>query len=135
MKLEPENTGSFQTVNAFSESAITISGATFRKSLIVMPDMKPISWQINSFDELTLEGLAELGQYNPDIIILGTGQQNHHLHPDWSFSLLEKGILIECMNNRAACGAYNLILAEKRQVLLALIMEEIKSKKRVTLLP
>ncbi len=127
MKLEPENTGTFQTVSAVSENTVTINGTTFSQSLIVMPDMTPSPWPVHSFDELTVDSLIKLGQYHPDIIILGTGRQSRHLNPEWTFSLLEKGLLIECMNNRAACGAYNLIVAENRQALLVLIMEEIKS--------
>ncbi len=136
MKIEPENTGASQTVSAVTDETITINGTGYTHSLIVMPDMKPFSWPIRSFDELTLPDLMELGQYKPDIIVLGTGRQTRILRQEETFSLLEKGILIECMNNRAACGAYNLIVAENRHALLALIMEdteEIKQEKKVTL--
>lgn len=126
MKLEPENTGTSQTVTAVTDEAVTVNGVPFTHSLTVMPDMKPTPWPIRSFDELTLKDLMDLGQYRPDIVILGTGLQTRFLNQDQAFSLLEKGILIECMNNRAACGAYNLIVAENRNALLALIMEEIK---------
>lgn len=124
MKLDPDNTGTSRTVSAFSGDTVTIGGQDYMYSLIVMPDMPPAHWPIRSFDELTLQNLIELGQYRPDIIILGTGQQPRFLRQEQTLLLLEKGILIECMNNRAACGAYNLILAENRNAMLALIMEE-----------
>ncbi len=136
MNIEPENTGPFQTVTAVSDETITINGTDYMRSLIVMPDMKPLSWPIRSFDELTLPDLIELGQYKPDIIVLGTGRKTRFLRQEETLLLLDKGILIECMNNRSACGAYNLIVAEKRHALLALIMddmEEIKEEKKVTL--
>ena len=136
MNIEPEKTGASHIVTAVSDDAITINGTDYRHSLIVMPDMKPVLWPIHSFDELTLATLTGLGQYKPDIIVLGTGRQTRFLRQEETFSLLEKGILIECMNNRAACGAYNLIVGEGRHALLALIMddmEEIKQEKKVTL--
>ncbi len=136
MNIEPENTGNAQIVTAVSDKTITINGTDYTHSLIVMPDRKPVFWPIHSFDELTLPVLIELGQYRPDIIILGTGRQTRFLRQEETFSLLEKGILIECMNNRSACGAYNLIVAEDRHALLALVMEdmeEIKQEKKVTL--
>ena len=138
MNIEPENTGASQTVTAVSDEAITINGTDYTHSLIVMSDMKPVLWPIHSFDKLTLSDLVELGQYHPDIIVLGTGRQTRFLRQEETFSLLEKGILIECMNNRSACGAYNLIVAEDRRALLALIMEdmeEINQEKKVTLSP
>lgn len=136
MNIKPENTGNSQIVTAVRDDAITINGIDYTHSLIVMPDLKPVSWPIHSFDELTLANLIELGQYRPDIIVLGTGRQTRFLSQEETLSLLEKGILVECMNNRAACGAYNLIVAEDRYALLALIMEEmeeIKQEKKVTL--
>lgn len=126
MKLEPENTGSSRIVTAIDDSTVTISGAVHTHSLIVMPDMDPVLWPIHSFDELTLQNLIELGEYRPDIVVLGTGRKTRFLRQEQTFSLLEKGILIESIDNRAACGAYNLMAGEGRHALLALIMEEIK---------
>lgn len=108
MNIEPENTGASQTVTAVTDETITINGTGYTHSLIVMPDMLPVLWPIHSFDELTLPDLIELEQYKPDIIVLGTGRKTRFLRQEETFLLLEKGILIECMNNRAACGAYNL---------------------------
>lgn len=130
MNIEPENTGASQTVTAVTDETITINGTGYTHSLIVMPDILPVSWPVHSFDELTLPDLIELGQYKPDIIVLGTGRQTRFLRQEETFSLLEKGILIECMNNRAACGAYNLIVSEDRHALLALIMEEMEEIKQ-----
>lgn len=101
MNIEPENTGASQTVTAVTDETITINGTGYTHSLIVMPDMLPVLWPIHSFDELTLPDLIELEQYKPDIIVLGTGRKTRFLRQEETFLLLEKGILIECMNNRA----------------------------------
>ena len=133
MDIQPENTGSRQTVTACQNDEITVGNTVYRGSLIVMPDMKPLPWPVKSFRELTLEDLIALKEFRPDIVLLGTGRQTGRLPESWIFSLLDHGILIECMNSRAACGTYNLMLSEERNALLAVLMEEINGEKTVTL--
>ena len=125
MNIEPENTGPKQTVTEISDQSVTIGGTGYTKSLIVMPDMKPVGWAIQTFDRLTLDDLVSLKQYRPGIILLGTGSQTKRLPQEWIFALLENGILVDSMNNKAACGTYNLTVAEDRNPLLALIFENV----------
>lgn len=125
MNIEPENTGSRQTVSSYRDHEIVISGTVYHDSLIVTPENKPEPWHIGSFGELTVSDLIALKKYRPDIVLLGTGRQMHSIPAEWVFTLLEHGIIIECMNNQAACGTYNLMLAEERNAVLAIMMEEI----------
>ena len=125
MNIEPGQTTSQGNISAYDGNQIVIAGQSYRHSLIAMPGMIPARWPITSFDKLTLDDLTALKTLRPDIVILGTGQQTRQLPADWIFTLLEHGIIIECMNNRAACGTCNILLAEERNVLLALIMDEI----------
>lgn len=126
MDIQPENAGSLKTVTACHDNGITLNGTDYRGSLIVMPGMRPLPWHVQSFRELTLDDLLALRTYHPDIVLLGTGNETRRLPEGWIFSLLDNGIVIECMNDRAACGTYNMLLAEERNALLALVMEEIK---------
>lgn len=125
MNIEPENTGNRQTVSSCRDQEITVSGTLYHNSLIVTPGKKPEPWHIRSFENLTVDDLIALKKYRPDIVLLGTGLHMHNLPTDWVFTLLNHGIVIECMNNRAACGTYNLLLTEDRHAVLAIIMEEI----------
>lgn len=124
MNIEPEHTGNRQTVFSYQDHEIVIGDTVYRDSLIVAPEMKPESWGIHSFADLTANDLIALKTYRPDIVLLGTGQHMHRIPSDWVFALLNQGIIIECMNNRAACGTYNLMLAEERNAVLAIIMEK-----------
>ena len=125
MKIEPEQTALHQGISAYDDHQIVIAGRAYRHSLIAMPGMQPVRWPVTSFDTLTIDDLVALKTWRPDIVVLGTGQHTRQLPQDWIFTLLEHGIIIECMNNRSACGTCNIMLAEERNVLLALVMEEI----------
>ena len=125
MNIEPEQTALRQGISAYDDHQIVIADRTYRHSLIAIPGMTPVYWPVTSFDTLTINDLVALKTWQPDIVILGTGKQTRQLPLDWIFTLLEHGIIIECMNNRSACGTCNLLLAEERKVLLALVMDEI----------
>lgn len=124
MKIEPENTDATQTITAIDDRSVTIGGIDYTDSLIVMPGMKPVGWTVKTFSGLTLDDLVDLKQYCPGIVLLGTGSRTKRLPENWIFSLLKNGILIDSMNNKAACGTYNLTVAEDRNPLLALLMDE-----------
>ncbi|EEO27293.1 Mth938-like domain-containing protein [Oxalobacter paraformigenes] len=126
MDIQPENADNLQTVTACRANGITLDQTDYHGSLIVMPGTTPLPWHVKSFRELVLDDLLALTAYQPDIVLLGTGNETRRLPEDWIFSLLDNGIVIECMNGRAACGTYNMLLAEGRNALLALVMEEIK---------
>lgn len=125
MNIEPEQTALRQGISAYDDHQIVIAGHAYHHSLIAMPGMTPVRWPVKSFDTLTIDDLVALKTWRPDIVVLGTGQHTRQLPQDWIFTLLEHGLIIECMNNRAACGTCNLLLAEERKVLLALVMDEI----------
>lgn len=124
--MHPENPDSRRLVTACRDDEIVIDGVSYTSSLIVAPDRKPEAWPVRAFSALTLDDLSDLGRFRPDVIVLGTGHKTEQLLENWIFSLLNQGILIECMHNRAACGTYNLIVGEERNALLAVILEEIK---------
>ncbi len=126
MPIHPENADSSRIVTACRDNEIVIDGVTYTSSLIVTPDSYPAAWPVQTFSSLKLDDLTDLGRFRPDVILLGTGRETKQLPESWVFSLLNQGLLIECMHNRAACGTYNLIVSEERNALLALILEEIK---------
>lgn len=128
MEIQPENSTRQQTVSAYRDGEIIIGNTAFTSSLILSPEMPPRSWHITSFKHLRADDLVALKKYHPDIILLGTGSLTRHIPSKWVFSLLENSILIECMNNRMACGTYNMMLAEERNPLLAIIMEEVNHR-------
>lgn len=123
MKLHATLTQQYQTVTAYDESGVEINLSRYRNSLVVMPEMPPFDWPVNSFDALTTENIAEINAAAPDVVILGTGKRQRFIHPKLVTSLTARRVGIECMDNQAACRTYNILMAEGRKVALALIFE------------
>ncbi len=127
MNIQPENTDHPSLITSCQDNAIVMNGTLYQGNLILLPDIKPKPWHTKSFEQLTMDDLIALKKYTPDIVLLGTGLQTKQLPNHWIFSLLHHGLIIECMNNRVACGTYNWMLTEERRVLLAIIMEKINA--------
>ena len=57
----------------------------------------------------------------PEVILLGTGNRLQFPHPRLTQPLQQAGIGLEAMDTVAACRTYNILMAEGRQVLAALL--------------
>lgn len=123
MKLHSTDTRQYQTITAYDESGVEINAIYFRHSLVVMPEIAPQAWPVSSFEELASEHFDAINAATPDVVILGTGQRQRFIHPRLIASLAARRVGVECMDNKAACRTYNILMAEGRRVALALIIE------------
>jgi uncharacterized protein len=122
MKLHATSTQQYQTVTGYEESWIEINAVRFDRSFLVMPELAPVYWPVTSFATLGNADFSPIEALAPDVVILGTGARQQFVHPRLLASLTSRRIGVECMDNRAACRTYNILMAEGRKVALALIL-------------
>jgi uncharacterized protein len=123
MKLHHTNTQQYKTVTGYDDTGVEINAVRFSHSLLVLPEVAPVVWPVASFDALTPENFAQIEATDPDVVILGTGLLQRFVHPRLTASLRARRVGIECMDNKAACRTYNILMVEGRKVVLALIMD------------
>ncbi len=123
MKLHASTTRQYQTVTGYDDSGVEINAERFAFSLIVMPETPPRAWDVPRFDALTAEHFEQIEADRPDVVILGTGERQRFVHPRLIASLSARHIGVECMDSKAACRTYNVLMGEGRKVTLALIIE------------
>lgn len=80
-------------------------------------------WNCNNFASLTAQHFAELAELNAELIIFGSGDKLRFVHPSWLQALMQKRIGFETMDTHAACRTYNVLAAEGRNVIAALLLE------------
>ena len=124
MKLTPTVTQQYQTVTAYDDAGVEINAVRFSHSLIVLPEVAPAAWPVESFEALTAAHFAQIEAIVPDVVILGTGRRQRFVHPKLTMALNARRIGVDCMDNHAACRTYNILMTEGRKVALALIFEE-----------
>jgi uncharacterized protein len=123
MKLHSSPTKQYQTVTAYDERGVEINAQYFSYSLILMPETAARAWPVANFDALTEADFEQILLDAPDVVILGTGNRQRFVHPRLSAKLTMNRIGVECMDNKAACRTYNILMGEGRKVTLALIIE------------
>jgi len=109
-------------VRAYEPGRITIGEQSYENSLILTRDRLFTDWRPRDFTELNAEDLDSLQAMNPEIILLGTGPALRFPQAAITAGLLQAGIGVEVMDTAAACRTYNILLAEERQVVAALLL-------------
>lgn len=122
MKLQPSARTRLNTFTGYGEGYVMVNGERHEASLIVQPeDLR--RWPVSAFAALAEAHFAQLAALAPEVVLLGTGGRLRFPHPRLSAPLARAGIGLEVMDVRAACRTYNILMAEDRRVLAALIFE------------
>ncbi len=116
-----QDTFATNSIRAYSDGEISVNEKTIRQSVIITPTLiQP--WEPRHIDELTAEHCQQLGEHNPEVVIIGTGKTLQFPSPQITAGLQVQGIGVEIMAHDAACRTFNILLAEDRQVVVALLM-------------
>ncbi len=61
-------------INSYSFGSITIDGKTYRSDVIIYPDRVNPNWWRKSGHLLSEEDIGEILEYDPEVLIVGTGK-------------------------------------------------------------
>lgn len=121
MKLHLTTAGGQNIFTGYGAGYVTVNNVRHEKHLVVMPD-QIMAWQVENFEALSAEDFESLLALDPEIVILGTGNAQRFPAPALSRPLTMAGIGIEVMDSKAACRTYNILIAEDRKVLAAILV-------------
>jgi uncharacterized protein len=93
-----------------------------RASFVLTADAVVDGFAPGGFDALTEADFAALLSYEPEIVLLGTGGTLRFPHPRLVRALAEAGVGLEVMDTAAACRTFNILAAEGRKVVAALLL-------------
>ena len=110
-------------IKHYENGQITIKETTYTKNLIVSPQVLIDSWPVNCFSDINSAHLDALFKQKPELVILGTGQQQEFPSPVILQYFAERQVGVEVMTTGAACRTFNILLAEGRQVVAGLILK------------
>jgi len=122
MKFTLENSAAANAVTARAPGEVHVAGRPYRASLVVSPARVIENWPVRDAALLAEEALETVLGLSPEIILLGTGERQIFPQPRIYAVIASRGIGFEVMDNGAACRTYNVLLAEGRNVALALIL-------------
>lgn len=82
-----------------------------------------LAWEITGFDALEAAQVERLLALKPEIVLLGTGAALRFPRPEFARAFSAAGVGLEVMDTRAACRTYNILVAEGRRVLAAVLVD------------
>jgi uncharacterized protein len=82
------------------------------------------AWRPKNHADLQAADFEAIAAFAPQVVIFGSGEKLRFAPPAITRSLMAARIGMETMDNRAACRTFNVLSAEGRAVLLALLVEE-----------
>ncbi|HEY3301443.1 MAG TPA: Mth938-like domain-containing protein [Methylophilaceae bacterium] len=122
MKLHLTQAEGNQLITAYERGTVSINHQRYQHSVMVLPTEVITDWQMSRFDDLNADDFVRISSYQPEVVLLGTGETHRFIHPKLTVALTNKGIPVECMTTDAACRTYNILMSEGRKVLAALIV-------------
>ena len=99
-----------------------VSGERYSNSVVVLAEEVRSDWNAARFDELSEAHFNYFLALKPEILLLGTGAKQRFPHPRLYRVLTDAHIALECMDTPAACRTYNILVAEDRRVVAAILL-------------
>jgi len=124
MKITLQTGPGVNLVRGFRPGEVRIGDQTITSSCLVTAESLTTDWPPQTPNALTLAHFDWVVAQEPEIVLLGTGTRQRF--PDHAIvaALLGKRIGLEVMDTGAACRTFNILVAEDRRVVAALILRD-----------
>jgi uncharacterized protein len=122
MKLHPDKLG-ISTITSYGPGWIALNQERINSSVVIGSRGQRFDWQCRRFSELSQDHFALLAEQDCELVLFGSGEKLQFPQPAWLAGLMTKHIGLETMSTAAACRTYNILAAEGRKVLAALLLE------------
>ena len=122
LKLHLASPGDTKLFTAHGEGNVVVNGERFDRSIVVLAEEVRNDWSVGGFDGLEEAHFDYFLALKPDVLLLGTGVIQRFPHPRLYRALTDAGIGVECMDTPAACRTYNILAAESRRVIAAILI-------------
>jgi uncharacterized protein len=109
-------------ISRHGPEGVVVNNVEYRSSLVVPWQGRVISWHGTRFEDLTEEHFRTLAALAPELVVFGSGTRIRFPRPALLRPLIDARIGIETMDP-AACRTYNVLLAEGRSVVAALLFD------------
>lgn len=108
-------------IRGASSAGVVVVDRTIPGSLIVSADRLEEGWAPTRVDEIGEAQIDEVLDFDPEVILLGTGARQGFLPPALVARCYARGVGIEMMTTRAACRTFNVLIGEERRAVAALL--------------
>ena len=122
MKLQPDKSDA-QSLTAHGPGWVAINNEKVEGSVVVGSRGERFAWDCEHFEQLDARHFEQLAGLGAEMIIFGSGARIRFPQPAWLRGLMAERTGVETMDTAAACRTYNILAAEGRHVIAALLVE------------
>lgn len=101
---------------------VSINGKQLHQPVVVMAGQVRTDWPATDFASLTAVHFDYFLELKPEVLLFGTGAKQQFASPELYKALIKARIGIEFMDTPAACRTYNILVAEDRHVIAAVLL-------------
>jgi len=120
MKLHRQEESGQNLIQLYDAAGFVIQGRRHGAGVLVAAHSLESPWGPATAAELAVADFTGVAALEPEVLVVGTGQRQHLLLPALH-ELRRLGLALEIMDTGAACRTYNILLAEDRRVVAALL--------------
>jgi len=121
MKLQADRIEGQNAIARHGPDGVIVNGVEHRSSVLVPASGGVTAWPVERFEALTEAHFEAVAALAPELVIFGSGPRIRFPHPSLLRPLITRRIGVETMDTAAACRTYNVLLAEGRAVVAALL--------------
>lgn len=123
MKMQADRVDAPNAISRHGPHGVLVNGVEHRHSVVVPWRGEVQPWNVAAFEALTEADFERLAAMNPELVVFGSGARLRFPPPALMRALMARRIGLETMDTPAACRTYNVLLAEGRSVVAALLFE------------
>ena len=116
MRFTRELPANVNLIRNHSAEGILVGDQCLRTSFLVSATELIADWRPRAVRELIPEDFATALEWQPEIVLLGTGARQEFPAREIHSTLLSRGIGFEVMDTGAACRTFNVLVGESRRV-------------------
>jgi len=122
LALHLETVSHLKTFTGYGEGYVAVNSIRYGQPLVVSADSVRTDWPATSFAALEPVHFDYFIELKPEVLLFGCGATQQFAHPTLWQNLRQAGIGIEFMDTPAACRTYNILAAEGRKVVAAILL-------------
>lgn len=123
MKLQPDRVAHANVISGYTPGGVHVAGQHWRESFVLPWDGPIEAWGIDRLEQLEARHFARLAAFDPELVLFGSGRRLRFVPTACLRPLIDRRIGVETMDTAAACRTYNLLVAEGRRVVAALLLD------------
>ena len=121
MDLSLDYPGNHLFVRGIGEQGIRIGDEWFTRSFLLSLDKVVADWPPQSLDQFNEAHIKPIVELQPEVVLFGTGPRHAFLSHELTYRFYQNSLGLEMMTTEAACRTFNVLAAEGRKVVAALM--------------